>query len=263
MTACFARACCLALALIATGASAQPGFGRVPPAEWVQIRYFEPRTAGLSRIQQYMQREQMLEVFAASTEERVRWKPPLALIADECGTRNAAYARGDRVIIICYELVQARLQIVTAKLKTASADIQLAAAIGSIAFVMMHELGHALLHMHAASFLGREEDVADQFAAYMILESKRTSHGATMAFGALIAYDDANVYYTQQHYAGQHALDPQRRYNLACWIYGWSPDRMGAVASYARLPKDRLARCEAEYAQIKRGVETVFAPALK
>ena len=263
MPARFVRACCLVLALIAPGAAAQPGFGRVPPAEWIQVRYFEPKTAGLSRIQQYMQREQMLEAFAAIIEERVRWKPPLALIADECGTKNAAYARGDRVIIICYELVQARLQIVTAKLKTASADIQLAAAIGSIAFVMMHELGHALLHMHSASFLGREEDVADQFAAYMILESKRTSHGATMAFGALIAYDDANVYYTQQHYAGQHALDPQRRYNLACWIYGWSPDRMGAVASYARLPKDRLARCEAEYAQIKRGVETVFASALK
>jgi hypothetical protein len=38
---------------------------------------------------------------------------------------------------------------------------------------------------------------------------------------------------------------------------------MGAVAGYARLPKDRLGRCEAEYAQIKRGVETVFASALK
>ena len=263
MPARLARACCLAFALFAPFAAAQATFGRMPPAEWVQVKYFEPKTAALARIQEYMQREQMLEVFAAIIEEKVKWKPPLALVADECGTKNAAYARGDRVIILCYELVQARLQIVTAKLKTASADIQLAAAIGSIAFVMMHELGHALLHIHSASFLGREEDVVDQFAAYVILESRRTTHGATMAFGALIAYDDANVYYTQQHYAGQHALDPQRRYNLTCWIYGWSPHRMGAVASYARLPKERLARCEAEYAQIKRGVETVFASALK
>lgn len=263
MPARIARACCLLLALLAPGASAQPGFGRVPPAEWVQVRYFEPKTAGLSRVQEYMQREQMLEIFAAILEEKVRWKPPLALVAQECGMKNAFYVRGERVIVLCYELVQARLQIVTSKLKSASPDIVLAAAIGSVAFVMFHELGHALLHLSSASFLGREEDVVDQFAGYMILESKRTAHGATMAFGALVSYDDASVFYTQRHYADTHALDPQRRYNLACWIYGWSPDRMGAVAGYARLPKDRLGRCEAEYAQIKRGVETVFASALK
>ena len=86
--------------------------------------------------------------------------------------KNAFYARGERVIVLCYELVQARLQLITRKLKTASNDIVVAAAVGSVAFVMMHELGHALLHLSAASFLGREEDVADQFATYMILESE-------------------------------------------------------------------------------------------
>jgi hypothetical protein len=259
----FASASCLLLALLAPGVAAQSGFGRMPPAEWLQVRYYEPKTSEFSKVQEYMQREQMLEIFAAIIEEKVKWKPPLALVAAECGTKNAFYAPGERMIVLCYELVQARLQAITTKLKNASPDIVLAAAIGSVAFVMLHELGHALLHMASASFLGREEDVADQFAAYMILESKRTVHSATMAFGALVSYDDANLYYSQRHYAGTHALDPQRRYNLACWIFGWSPGRMGAVASYARLPKERLARCESEYAQIKRGVEAVFASALR
>jgi hypothetical protein len=263
MPARLARVFCLILILLAPGALAQPGFGRPHPAEWLQVRYYEPRNSAYSRIQDYMQRQQMLETFASIVEEKVRWKPPLALVGADCGVNNAFYAPSERAIVLCYELVQDRLQSVTTRLKSATPDIQLAAAIGAIAFVMMHELAHALLHMSSASFLGREEDVADQFAAYTILESKRTNHGATMAFGALIAYDNASGYYTQRHYAGTHSLDPQRRYNLACWIYGWLPERMGAVAAYARLPKERLARCEAEYAQIKRGVETVFASALK
>lgn len=83
-----------------------------------------------------------------------------------------------------------------------------------------------------------------------------------MAFGALVNYRDSRVLYTQ-HYAGVHALDPQRQYNLACWIFGWSPERMSAIASYARLPKERASRCASEYEQIKRGVEAVFASALK
>jgi hypothetical protein len=251
------------LILFAPWAGAQPGFQALPPAEWIQLRYFEPKTPALAGIYQYMQRERMLETFAAIIEEKVKWKPPLALVAQECGMKNAFYARGERVIVLCYELVQARIQLITAKLKTASSDIVVAAAVGSVAFVMMHELGHALLHMSAASFLGREEDVADQFATYLILESKRTSHGATMAFGALIAYEDTGALYTQRHYADTHALNPQRQYNLACWIYGRSPERMAAIANYARLPKERSARCAAEYEQIRRGVETVFASTLR
>lgn len=159
---------CLVFALFAPCAAAQPGFRGLPPVEWVQLRYFEPRTPELSKVHEYMQCEQWLETFAAIIEEKVRWKPPLALVAQECGTKNAFYARGDRIIVLCYELVQAQFQTVTTKLKDASGEIKLAAAMGSVAFVMFHELGHALLHMSSAAFLGREEDVADQFATYMI-----------------------------------------------------------------------------------------------
>ena len=72
----FAAACCLVLGLAAPWAVAQPGFQALPPAEWIQLRYFEPKTPALSSIYQYMQRERMLETFAAIIEEKVKWKPP-------------------------------------------------------------------------------------------------------------------------------------------------------------------------------------------
>src|ERR1700752_1277566 len=39
----FAAACCLVLILFAPWAGAQPGFQALPPAEWIQLRYFEPK----------------------------------------------------------------------------------------------------------------------------------------------------------------------------------------------------------------------------
>jgi hypothetical protein len=247
----------------AVAASAQPATATViPRTEWIDLKYFDARTARYAPLQERLQRERLLEAFGALIEEKLKRAPPLRIATQECGQENAFYMAQVRAIVLCYELVESQVNVVSAKLKGAPQEVVTAATVGSLAFVMFHELGHALLKASSASAAGREEDLADQFATYMILESA-PRQGPGMIFGAILTYETGQLFYLRQHYAKERSLDPERKFNLACWGYGHSAAAFGPILRYVGMPPERAASCATEYATTKRRVRSVFASALK
>jgi hypothetical protein len=250
-------------AVLTLDAGAQPTKRTaIPRTEWVELRYFDAKSAAYAPVQDQVKRQQLLEAFGALIEEKVKRAPPLRIATEECGQENAFYVAKTRAIVICYELIRSQMNVVAAKLKGAPQEVITSATVGSLAFVMFHELGHALLSTSSASFVGREEDLADQFATYIILESA-PQQGAGMIFGAILTYETGQLFYLRRHYAKEHSLDPQRKFNLACWGYGHSPAAFEPILRYVKMPPERASRCANEYAQIKRGLRSAFAVALK
>lgn len=121
---------------------------------------------------------------------------------------------------------------------------------GAAYFWLSHELGHALAHTLKLPITGREEDAADQFAAFVTLDGSEAGRNMAMAWTYLMA-DDEDQNRTSS-LSDEHALNAQRRFNLLCWMYGQDPGRNAGFVATGALPLPRAERCPSEYAQLHR-----------
>src|SRR4029079_16354413 len=95
------------------------------------------------------------------------------------------------------------------------------AIVGPTFEVFLHEAGHAVFDYLSVPVLGREEDAADQFAAYILLQFAKSDARRLIA-GVAYAYNiDASKPTTKKNpFADEHGLPAQRFYNVLCTAYG-------------------------------------------
>jgi hypothetical protein len=167
---------------------------------------------------------------------------PVKLTA--CGEANAYYDPVAQDIHICDEWVD--------RLGLAFDDIQspeefTRAVLYATAFTFAHEAGHALIDQFQLSYSGSEEDVADQFAVYMLVGSPS---GAEAVLAGADAFGRFALAGGPQIYWDNHALDAQRYFNILCWTYGSDPGRFPIVLTNGGLPLDRARNCQYEFGKM-------------
>jgi hypothetical protein len=245
-----AAALLLAAVAAAFPLQAQSGF---------QARLLPPSrdVTGLEPVRQYLARTRMLEITAAAVNSFVALPRPVAVTGAECGTVNAFYYAERHEIVMCYELVRD----IIGRFQSRVPDAQTleVAVTGATAFILYHEVGHALVGELRLPITGREEDVADQFAAYM-LGHQFPVHAAWAAqfwmerAGSGIV---GNWMINRSAFADEHGLDAQRFFNVMCWTYGISPGNRTGMLAY--LTPARAQRCPHEAAQMVNGWKTMLA----
>ena len=97
----------------------------------------------------------------------------LTLRVKDCGMVNAWYDSG--VITVCYEYLNF-IKKNAPKTTTRSDVTPEDALVGQTYFVFLHEAGHAMFDFFEVPVFGGEEDGADQFATYMMLQLARMKH---------------------------------------------------------------------------------------
>ncbi len=113
---------------------------------------------------------------------------------------------------------------------------------------------------------GKEEDAADQLAAYILLtpgdngkvdaESLKAITNFARAFQASAA---ARTELGAADMADVHSLDQQRVYNLQCWIYGSNPDANADMITDGGLPpQERAQGCPDEWKQLSHAWSTLL-----
>lgn len=227
--------------------------------ENVQVHYVAPRNPNLQPIARAFSDGRLLESFAGVFRTNIRFPRTFHLVARECGVQNAFYDPQQNAINLCYELMNSMLLGITQAF-AARNGMERAGNIygGALAFVVMHELGHALIKNFNVPVLGKEEDAADQIAIYLMLLSKDKQLTTNAVVGAHWFFRQKSFLYTRAHFADEHSLDPQRQYNIVCWTYGSDANYYRQLAIYARLPQHRAQRCEDEYRQLKRSVTSLI-----
>ena len=127
---------------------------------------------------------------AADSRKIQRSSKPIASTAlllkvEGCdGKSNAWY--GDDAVTVCYEYIDDILR--NAPKETTPAGVTRTDAImGPTLEVFLHEVGHAVFDYLSVPILGREEDAADQFAAYVLLQfaksdARRLIHGVAYSY---------------------------------------------------------------------------------
>ena len=248
--------------LIAVGASlsSDPGLARKSDlrADRIQFSYVPPKNPEHETVFRLLKERQVLEKFKQFLSP-LRLPRILRLNLTGCdGDSNAWYE--DDTVTVCYEYIDEQLK--NAPKETTSAGVTRAyAIIGPTVEVFLHEVGHAVFDYLKVPLFGREEDAADQFAAYLLLQFAKDDARRLIAGVAYAYHTEASVPSTKKNpFADEHGLPAQRFYNVLCTAYGADPKLFADLVANKYLPEERAEGCEGEYEQIKRAMTKLIWP---
>ena len=188
----------------------------------------------------------------------------LVLRVADCGDANSFYEAENATILVCGELLP-EFAAMAADMEP-DPDLALNLVYDNLLFTVYHELGHALVDMLTLPITGREEDVADQVAVWLMLMTLDEGEGMQATL------DAADFFYAPPQdgdrldFWDSHGLDIQRYHNIVCWAYGYDPDQ--AAAAFGEhldeaLPPDRRQSCADEFAQMDKSYRTLLDKVLR
>jgi len=194
--------------------------------------------------------EQLNESFALPADIDVNFS--------DCGTANAFFATPDDsaensfissggAIFMCHELNELFGQFFNNTEQAFAASI----------FVLLHELGHALVDQLNLPVLGIEESYVDGIAAVLVGESGLSE---ASVFAGWFFGNQGPTPFFDSHRAG-----PQRLGDLACWGVGADPSLLNdpIIASITEQLVLGGRDCPAEYEQQRRSLEFVLGPNIR
>jgi hypothetical protein len=162
------------------------------------------------------------------------------------GESNAWYEDG--AITICYEYIEEIWRTAPSE-TTADGITPVDALFGPVTDTALHEFGHAIFEIYKLPVFGREEDAADQVAAYIELQLGKDQARRLIGGVAYAYFTEAKAEAKTpklERFANEHATPAQRLYNVMCIAYGADPKLFGDVVAKGHLPKERAEGCADE-----------------
>lgn len=205
---------------------------------------------------QWLQDYQLLDYEVEWLNENFRLPHDVYITAEECGEENAFYYPYSKEVVICYEFVDGLYDLY---LHNNEGDYDGADNFTHDVTIetLYHEIGHAIIDVYGLPHTGLEENVADQFAALILIRTYDPETGHTI--GQDMLYNVGNYYlWTEQRedgppaYWDTHGTNLQRFYNISCWAYGSNPSYNQDLIDDGWLPEDRSVWCEDEYWKIEQ-----------
>lgn len=258
--------------LLAIVASSGLLFGAVPASAYTEIpadklktnqfdvEYVEPKNPAHRPIYDMLKEQRILEKFQAFLAP-IKLPIRITLKVEGCdGVANATF--WDDAIKVCYEYFE---YIWNQTPKMAQRGLsQKDAMIGPTVDVFLHEAGHAVLEVLDIPFFGREEEVADYFATYLLLQfckddARRLILGASFISGRE-AMDEQGKAPELRLLADTHSLPAQRHFNRWCMAYGADPVLFADAISFGMLPKSRAKHCRYEYQTNQYAFKKLISP---
>jgi hypothetical protein len=196
----------------------------------------------------------LLDTVAVGINDTLQLRENIVLAAAECGEANAWYRPEARRVTICYEFLDELTQRFG---RHEDSDLLIA---GTTAFVLLHELGHALIHVLDLPVTGREEDAVDQLAALLMLREGAVGDSLAFAVAAWFAGHTDAMSLDELAFADEHGLGFQRVYNVLCWVHGRDSTRYPEIVAEGWLTRSRADRCPAEYRRLAAAWSRLLAP---
>lgn len=246
---------CLAYGVV-SAASAQ----EMKPKQ-IDIQYVEPKNAALRPVYEQIKKAQALEKIQTLLAP-LRLPRRLLIKTEDCdGVSNAWYE--DDSITVCYEYLDGIWKNVPASSTDRIAPVD--ALLGPLVDVFLHEVGHAVFDYWQTPLLGREEDAADMFSTYIMLQFDKPEARRLIVGNAYQYKGDIRspvVVQSMRKFSDVHGTPSQRYYNVLCLAYGADPVLFADFVASGKLPKDRAEGCEFEYLQVANAFERLVVPNL-
>jgi len=226
----------------------------------IDISYGEPTSADHQPIYKLLKERQGLEKLRELLSP-LRLPHRLLLETTSCDGISNAFSN-EVSVAVCYEFLDDIWKNAPEQ-TTPGGVAPIDALIGPFLDVFLHEAGHAVLRALKIPLFGRQEDAADQFSTYIMLqfdkeEARRLIMGSAYQYKGDLSSPTVTI--KQQAFADEHGTSAQRFFNLLCTAYGADPKLFKDVVEKGFLPEDRAVGCEREYAQLSHAFDTLIRP---
>ena len=233
----------------------------------IQIEYVTPKSFDHETLYyQLMERRSLEKIKAIFTPFRLPRDVKIRTIGCD-GEANTSYQPIDGVptVSVCYEYLYqlwTRLPAMMSNDGPTPTD----ALVGQMVFAFAHEFGHLLFDVYDVPIFGHEEDAADNFAAFLMLQSRedapRLIMGAAWSYHAFIKDIRQNPKATLPlaAFSSNHGQPEERFFNLECMAYGSDPKRFADLVTTGMLPESRAKNCKYEYAVMKFAMDKEIRP---
>ena len=251
--ACFTIVSCLLLS------APTLSLAQVMQPRQVYIQYVEPKNSKLRPVFEEIKKAQALEKLQ-NLLAPLRLPRRLLIKTEDCdGVSNAWYE--EDAVTVCYEFIDDIWKNVPPLQTDGIAPVD--ALLGPLVHVFLHEVGHAVFDYWQTPVLGREEDAADAFSTYIMLQFDKADARRLIVGNAYQYKGDIRspvVVQAQRGFSDVHGTAGQRYYNVLCIAYGADPVLFADFVTSGRLPKDRAEGCEFEYQQVANAWAKLIAP---
>ena len=177
----------------------------------------------------------------------------LRYVTAECGEFGAFYRPGEGEVVLCYETLRTLYERGLAQQQTPGMGEghALRYVLANVRFILLHETGHALVHLLDLPVTGRQEDAVDQLAAILMLRFASAEETPAevidnLRMAANWMLSRSTGAYDLEAYADGHALGEQRYFNLQCLIYGTDPAAFAGMVESGDLTAARASGCARE-----------------
>lgn len=223
-------------------------------AEWAVT--YEAAKRGSSGEEEFLRDRRILERIRSSLAARVRLPGGVQMVARSCKDAEAEYDPETGRISVCYEFVAETREL----FRDAGRPHVDEHVTGTLRETLYHEAAHALIDKWDLPVLGREEDVADQLAAYLLVQEgpRGQRHLAAAADSYRLYAEDSDL--EDLDFSDEHAPDAARAANYRCWLYGADPKAHRRLVDGTVLTEDRSEGCEEEWRAVRRGWEHFLKP---
>jgi len=183
------------------------------------------------------------------------------------GVSNAWYqpVDGRPTISVCYEyLYQLWKRLPTMVMPDGLTPTD--ALVGQLLFVFAHEFGHLVFDVYEVPIFGREEDAADNFATFIMLQNRedgpRLIMGAAWSYHAFIRdwRERPKATLPLAAFSSNHGQPEERFYNMQCIAYGSDPKLYAGLVEKGLLPEARAKDCKYEFDELRRAFRQQIAP---
>jgi hypothetical protein len=231
----------------------------------VSVGYVAPNNPDLQELYDFLRTHRALEKIQEILSP-FRLPEELTIKMMECKAVNSWYMRENfkPTVTICYEFLKHILDSLPKEISPAGVT-PIDAAVGQFFWTTLHEVGHAIFNIFGVPIFGREEDAADNFATYIVLQfgrgqARRLIGGAAGAWRAYLGDYQRNPIVRERiaTFADNHGLPQERFYNLLCLAFGADPVQFADASDY--LPPTRSARCSYEYQTLDYAFHTQISP---
>jgi hypothetical protein len=248
--------------LASLAASAMPfcvPSARADESARIDIAYVLPKDPAHRPLHELLMKNRVLEKIQALLAPFMLPRRVLLKVEGCDGTANAF--SGDDAVTVCYEYIDEIWRNVPSE-TTPEGVAPIDAFVGPLVDVFFHEFGHVVFYMLQVPVFGREEDAADAFSAYLMLnfgydEARRLIAGTAHQFRRDLK---PSITLELNDFSDTHGAPATRFYNLLCIAFGANPELFADIVSKRQLPVERAIGCEDEFRDLAHAFKTLIRP---
>lgn len=233
----------------------------VPGKDYVEeifITWEPAKTPDAKLIEARMRAEPLMVNAVRGIDVALRFPRPLHVRYMETGVVNAWYSPGEHAVTMTYDLGVYLAKVFMAGGHPPEEAIRM--SVDAMLFVLLHELGHAVIGELELPTTGKEEDSADEFAtliAAMVLpDAEAPSARAAARWFDLQAAQVTDV--SQLLFWDEHSLDRQRTYRILANMFAHAPKKFRFVEQ--AIPAERLQEAQVRWPSKPDRWARLFAP---